>query len=98
SSGRSRSRLAKSAAPTTRLPRPPPRWYVSGTAKAPTGPRSGTSMEPRITSPARLRHLPYLDALRGLAILAVLVNHLLPLPGGLYYGWMGVELFFVLSG
>lgn len=55
-------------------------------------------MEPRITPPARLRHLPYLDALRGLAILGVLVNHLLPLPGGLYYGWMGVELFFVLSG
>lgn len=46
-----------------------------------------------------LRHLPYLDAVRGLACLGVFYNHMLPAcPGANYFGWAGVELFFVLSG
>jgi peptidoglycan/LPS O-acetylase OafA/YrhL len=49
-------------------------------------------------APERSRHLPYLDALRGLAIVGVIINHFIPVPGALYCGWMGVELFFVLSG
>lgn len=50
-------------------------------------------------SATRLRHLPHLDALRGLAALAVFYNHMLPaLPGANYFGWSGVQLFFVLSG
>src|SRR5207248_2201781 len=52
----------------------------------------------RMQVPTRLRHLPHLDALRGLAILGVIVNHMIPVPGALYFGWAGVELFFVLSG
>jgi peptidoglycan/LPS O-acetylase OafA/YrhL len=42
--------------------------------------------------------LAQLDGLRGLAIIGVLVNHLTYLPGRLQCGWLGVNLFFVLSG
>lgn len=54
------------------------------------------------------RHIPELDAVRGLAILLVLLSHaeaILPLPAPLrplssvlFLGWTGVDLFFVLSG
>ena len=37
-----------------------------------------------------------LDGLRGLAIAAVVVNHLR--PSALRGGWLGVDIFFVLSG
>jgi peptidoglycan/LPS O-acetylase OafA/YrhL len=42
----------------------------------------------------RLAHQPALDGLRGLAVLAVLLFHLERLDGG----FLGVDLFFVLSG
>jgi len=48
--------------------------------------------------------MPPLDGVRGLAILAVLLLHLRapdlthPLKGILGFGWIGVHLFFVLSG
>ncbi len=46
--------------------------------------------------PARLRQLPGLDGLRGLAVVAVIVFHLSSslLPGG----FLGVDIFFVISG
>ncbi len=56
------------------------------------------------------RHLPALDGLRGLAIIGVLACHFVRVPDGMNgtalgflsqaasLGWLGVDLFFVLSG
>ena len=56
-------------------------------------------------SPLLRKHYPGLDGLRGLAALLVFLHHYLGYPMGrlggdhlLYWGWTGVELFFVLSG
>ncbi len=43
------------------------------------------------------RHVPELDGLRGFAIIAVLIHHQLT-PFSLKGGFLGVDLFFVLSG
>ena len=45
-------------------------------------------------SEARLQHVPALDGLRGVAVVGVLAFHL----GHLRGGYLGVDLFFVLSG
>src|SRR5438067_5216950 len=53
---------------------------------------------------ARGRRVPELDGLRGIAILGVLMFHLTPANIPLFTayfvqsGWMGVDLFFILSG
>src|SRR5262249_25738791 len=55
------------------------------------------------TSAARAERIPALDGVRGLAILLVMLHHFLPERGAgvlsmLRLGWVGVDLFFVLSG
>lgn len=55
--------------------------------------RSSALARDRRAQPS-IRHVPALDGLRGLAVLAVLLFH----GGSLTGGWLGVDLFFVLSG
>lgn len=47
-------------------------------------------------APFHLGYRPWLDGLRGIAILLVLASHTEPML--LQRGWLGVDLFFVLSG
>ena len=51
-------------------------------------------------SPPRPAYMAQLDALRALAVLAVMVHHLAPalFPGLAFSAWAAVRLFFVLSG
>lgn len=44
------------------------------------------------------QHLPVLDGMRGVAILLVILVHLFRYYKWVSFGWMGVDLFFVLSG
>lgn len=45
----------------------------------------------------RSDYFPALDGLRGIAIFAVILYHNFP-QSKFYFGWLGVDLFFVLSG
>ena len=52
-----------------------------------------------MSSPALPRmYYPALDGLRGIAILAVIFRHNFDFLQATKYGWIGVDLFFVLSG
>lgn len=48
--------------------------------------------------PAGRNYYPALDGLRGLAILLVVVYHNFGFINVFFFGWLGVDLFFVLSG
>ncbi len=52
---------------------------------------------PALSQAGRL-HYPALDGLRGLAILLVVVYHNFGFINVFFFGWLGVDLFFVLSG
>src|SRR6476620_4616740 len=54
---------------------------------------TGGAVEARGTRPS-LSHRPALDGVRALAVLAVVAFH----TEVLHAGWVGVDLFFVLSG
>ena len=43
-------------------------------------------------------HYPALDGLRGVAILLVVFYHFFDFTNYFFWGWLGVDLFFVLSG
>ncbi len=47
-----------------------------------------------------MKYIPQLDGLRGLAVLSVIFSHWFPasFQGGIAWGVLGVQLFFVLSG
>ena len=87
---------------------------IASNGPAPNGANlgGGSAFQPAGERRLLQRYMPSLDVLRGLAILWVLLNHALiwdPAPGshaaghGIVYavakgGWLGVNLFFVLSG
>lgn len=63
------------------------------------------SRSPSTPAPLSRKHIAELDGLRGFAILLVLITHFWTYPGDTQRlnhiagaGWMGVDLFFVLSG
>ncbi len=69
-------------------------WSVRARSTAGAG-RSSTSGAP-LSAAGEHRRIPALDGQRAVACLAVIAAHLgLPLSGG---GWLGVDIFFVLSG
>jgi peptidoglycan/LPS O-acetylase OafA/YrhL len=76
------------------------RFHLSQLAAVPSQPQRAEVDRP-VTVPARIRQL---DAVRGIAILVVIFHNQstkypsLHLQGIFANGWMGVDLFFVLSG
>ena len=52
-----------------------------------------------INQPATRNYFPALDGLRGLACIMVVTYHLFPFfHKYLFFGWMSMDIFFVLSG
>jgi len=50
------------------------------------------------TASRKSHYFPALDGLRGVAILLVITHHNFKFTNYFFFGWLGVDLFFVLSG
>jgi peptidoglycan/LPS O-acetylase OafA/YrhL len=84
-----------------------PTLRISPLAQRSSAPVPSAAVETAIRAPAAARraafHVPALDGLRGAAVLGVVAFHLAPLEHGdrrglLGGGWLGVDVFFTLSG
>src|SRR4051794_11580104 len=77
-----------------------PTFVPAAKLSAPYFPSTGiayVSPNGRTMHSFRAQHIPALDGLRGVAILLVITHHQL-VPVSLNAGFLGVDLFFVLSG
>lgn len=72
---------------------PPSEPAAAGTAPDPAG-STGSTASTAGRARRAIAYVPALDGLRGVAVAAVLANH----AGHLTGGWLGVDLFFALSG
>src|SRR5262249_42277957 len=74
-------------------------WVMNGSEWA--QPCAGRSLQPRVQISSGAR-VPELDGARGVAVLAVIIAHYFGEVrhgfAALTFGWVGVDLFFVLSG
>lgn len=61
-----------------------------------SSPETRPESSPPMISPTRGVRNGALDGLRGLAVIAVMAYHVVPDP--FTGGWLGVDVFFVLSG
>lgn len=59
---------------------------------------SECGFRPALVYPSKLERVPGIDVLRGIAIALVLIRHTGLVPIASRVGWIGVDLFFVLSG
>ena len=98
-----KTRAANAARTPKAAPAALPAGGKAGSSPASPRPReigggryAASKKQARKKNTARLRYVPALDGLRGLAVAAVIVYHFFGgvLPGG----YLGVDMFFVLSG
>jgi peptidoglycan/LPS O-acetylase OafA/YrhL len=73
------------------------RGYLTGVMRGPHQPPTRDAAESSAShTTSTMPRLAALDGIRGLAVAAVVVNH--ARPSALAGGWLGVDVFFVLSG
>jgi peptidoglycan/LPS O-acetylase OafA/YrhL len=63
-----------------------------------TTPSVDTALVPNLPLSENKKFYPALDGLRAIAVMLVFYQHYLVYPMSLHWGWIGVDVFFVLSG